>query len=305
MMEHLVSVVIPTRNRARMLERAIQSVLRQTYTHLEICIVIDGPDEVTKHLLSQYADQHIPIKILQTEGVGGGTARNLGVQMASGNWIAFLDDDDEFLPTKIEKQLALLEFDDAARHVAFTSVSTYQPKKPQQGFVLPVISWREAQTTVGEYLFSRKGCQTMGFIQTSTLLIPRQLLLEIPFTDGLKKHQDWDLLLRMASAGVVLKQVESAETIYHQHMAPTGRVGQSNVWHFSEKWIQTMPVNQAARDAFLLSIVNRGIATDQTQSKWQRQKAILQRFSQTKWHPKYIGSYVYMLFIQLIRVYSK
>ncbi|EUJ40094.1 glycosyltransferase [Listeria weihenstephanensis FSL R9-0317] len=303
-MSPLVSVVIPTRNRVEMLERAIDSVLRQTYSNIEICVVIDGPDTVSKQLTRKYSQNDAPIRVLETAGVGGSAARNMGVQVARGSWIAFLDDDDEFLPTKIEKQLQLLAFDSEKRHLAFTSVSTYEPGKPQNEFDLPHVHWKDAGVSVGEYLFCRKGRKTMGFIQTSTLLIPRKLMLEIPFTDGLQKHQDWDLLLRMEAVGVLIKQVESAETVYHQHVAHAGRVGQSNVWLFSEEWVETMPVSQAARDSFALSIVSRGIATDKTRTKWQRQKDIIQRFSQTKWSAKYFGSYIYMLMMQSVRVYS-
>lgn len=305
MMQELISVVIPTRNRTDMLVRAIESVIAQTYENIEICIVIDGEDDVTAQFLAGYAASRVDMKVAQTDGIGGSAARNLGVEMAAGTWIAFLDDDDEFLPRKLEKQVALLGGDADARHLAFTSVETYDPGKPERRYMLPDVTWKEAQCSVGEYLFCRKGRKTMGFIQTSTLLIPRKLMLEIPFTNGLKKHQDWDLLVRMESAGVAFKQLEQAEAIYHQHVVVSGRVGQHNVWRFSERWMEEITVSRAARDSFLLSIVNRGIATDQSMTKWQRHKEIMQRFFQVKWNGKYVGSYVYMLMINSVRAYLK
>ncbi|MBC6315244.1 glycosyltransferase family 2 protein [Listeria grandensis] len=305
MMRDLVSVVIPTRDRVKMLERAVASVLSQTYPAVEICIVIDGEDDVTKRFVQRYMDGEIPVKVLQTKGVGGSTARNLGVGIAAGKWIAFLDDDDEFLPDKLEKQLALLDENSEARHLAFTSVATYAPGKPKRTYQLPYIPWKEGAYSVGDYLFSRKSWKTIGFMQTSTLLIPRKILLEIPFTEGLKKHQDWDLLLRMEQAGVEMKHLASAETVYHQNVATAGRVGQLNAWTFSEKWMETAPLTRTARDSFLLSIVNRGIATDTSLTKWQRQKAIVARGRKVHWNIRYSGSYLYMLLINLIRVYSK
>ncbi|WP_137657378.1 glycosyltransferase family 2 protein [Listeria newyorkensis] len=304
-MQELVSVVIPTCHRAGTLKRAMDSVLRQTYESFEICVVLDGDDEETRDLVKRYISEDKPVRCVQTSGVGGSAARNLGVRMAQGEWIAFLDDDDEFLPTKLEKQLGLLGFDSEKRHLAFTSVLTYKPDKVDARFVLPHVNWEETACSVGEYLFCRKGRRTMGFMQTSTLLIPRKILLEIPFTDGLKKHQDWDLLLRMEAAGVAIRHLESPETIYHQHKMAAKHVGQQNAWRFSEEWMRSMPLADGARDAFVLSIVNRGIATDSSMTIWERQRELFKRFWKVHWRVKGAGSYVYMIGINLVRVYSK
>lgn len=304
-MRGLVSVVIPTCRRAETLKRAMDSVLCQTYEAIEICVVIDGFDEETRKLVTRYIEAGQPVRCVQTTGIGGSAARNLGVQMAQGEWIAFLDDDDEFLPTKLEKQLALLGFDPEKRHLAFSSVLTYKPNRAHQRYVLPYMNWEEAECSVGEYLFCRKGRRTIGFMQTSTLLIPRKILLEIPFTDGLKKHQDWDLLLHMEAAGIEIRHLESPETIYHQHSMAAKHVGQQNAWRFSEEWMRTVPLAKSARDAFMLSIVNRGIATDRTMTVWARQRELFKRFWQVRWGLKEAGSYVYMAGLNMARAYLK
>ncbi|MBC2117080.1 glycosyltransferase family 2 protein [Listeria booriae] len=301
----LVSVVIPTCRRADTLKRAMDSVLCQTYKTIEICVVIDGFDEETRQLVMRYIEAGKPVRCVQTTGIGGSAARNLGVQMAQGEWIAFLDDDDEFLPTKLERQLGLLGFDSEKRHLAFTSVLTYKPNKERDTYVLPYMNWEEMTCSVGEYLFCRKGRRTIGFMQTSTLLIPRKILLEIPFTDGLKKHQDWDLLLRMEAAGIEIRHLESPETIYHQHDMTAKHVGQQNAWRFSEEWMQTVPLSRNAQDAFLLSIVNRGIATDRMMTSWERQKELGRRFLKVRWGVKEAGSYVYMAGLNMVRSYLK
>ena len=105
--EPLVSAVIPTHKRAVTLPRALQSALAQTYRKMEVVVVIDGPDAETKRALKQINDPRVRIVQLESN-VGGGGARNAGVSAARGEWIAFLDDDDEWLPEKIERQIALL-----------------------------------------------------------------------------------------------------------------------------------------------------------------------------------------------------
>ena len=101
----LVTAVIPTRNRPELVKRAVTSALEQTYSQLEIIVVIDGPDSETAHALASFDPARLRILCLP-ESVGGGEARNVGVRWARGEWIAFLDDDDEWKPRRIEKQIS-------------------------------------------------------------------------------------------------------------------------------------------------------------------------------------------------------
>ena len=103
--DSLVSVVIPTLRRPALLIRAIRSVLAQTYPRFEIVVVVDGPDLATKEALDTIVDARLrPLQSPQR--LGAAMARNLGVSQATGDWIAFLDDDDEWLPKKLEVQVA-------------------------------------------------------------------------------------------------------------------------------------------------------------------------------------------------------
>src|SRR5438270_13867984 len=101
----LVSAVIPTRNRPQLALRAARTALDQTHCNMEVIVVIDGPDKKTVAALRELTDKGLRVIELRNS-VGGSGARNIGVQAARGEWIAFLDDDDEWLPTKIEKQVA-------------------------------------------------------------------------------------------------------------------------------------------------------------------------------------------------------
>ena len=101
----LVSVIIPTTGRPKLVLRALASVLGQTHGELEVIVVVDGPNPETIAALGGIADPRV--RVLQNrESLGPGPARNIGAAQARGEWIAFLDDDDEWMPQKLEIQLA-------------------------------------------------------------------------------------------------------------------------------------------------------------------------------------------------------
>ena len=105
-----VSVIIPTYNRAQLLPRALDSVVAQSYCDWEIILVDDGSTDDTDAIIHGYTerlgDRFVSIK---QENRGSSAARNRGIDAARGRFIAFLDSDDEFLPTKLQRQLALFQ----------------------------------------------------------------------------------------------------------------------------------------------------------------------------------------------------
>ena len=108
----LISVIIPTYNRASLLTRAIDSVLAQTFTNYELIIVDDGSTDHTQTILKEYEyqnnDKIQTFCLLTNRGVSA--ARNFGIQQAKGQWIAFLDSDDEWLPQKLARQYLDLQY---------------------------------------------------------------------------------------------------------------------------------------------------------------------------------------------------
>ena len=104
----LVSVIIPTYNRASLLKRAIKSVLDQTYKNLEIIIVDDGSTDRTEEIVKDFSDKRIRY-IHHSKNRGVSAARNRGVKSSKGNFIALLDHDDEYLPERIEKSLKVFK----------------------------------------------------------------------------------------------------------------------------------------------------------------------------------------------------
>lgn len=102
----LVSVIIPTYNRARTIARALNSVFTQTYGPLEVIVVDDGSTDGTTEALAPYGDR---IQLVRQKNQGPAAARNTGIKAATGEIITFLDDDDSWLPDKIERQVKLLQ----------------------------------------------------------------------------------------------------------------------------------------------------------------------------------------------------
>jgi glycosyltransferase involved in cell wall biosynthesis len=228
-----VSVVIPTRNRTALLKRAVDSARAQTFADLEIIVVIDGPDPDTESLVRSFEDDRLKLVALP-ESVGGADARNAGVAAARGQWIAFLDDDDEWLKDKIALQAELAEQQgDEWSIIACKVIGRY----PQHDYVWPRRT-PAAGEPLCEYLFNRRSFfRGEGQLQTSMLLVSRTLMMQVPFTSGLKKHQDTDWYVRAAAhPGCRVLFVETPLAIWYLGEARDSIVRKFD-WERSWKWL--------------------------------------------------------------------
>ena len=239
-----VSVVIPTRNRPSLVAEAVRSVLAQVVPPQEIIVVIDGGEcssnglGATHEALSIFEDARLRVLTLPVPA-GGSEARNAGVRAAVGEWIAFLDDDDQWLPEKLSVQLAALAWLPLDRDWVLSC--PVLARSPLWEEVWPRVPYHPSQPLV-EYLFCRKGWfagRRYGgaLLQTSTLLAPRRLLLRCPFAPGLAKHQDWDWLLRVSrQSGVAIHQITGAPLVVFHVEGDRPSVGRSLDWQFSLTW---------------------------------------------------------------------
>jgi glycosyltransferase involved in cell wall biosynthesis len=229
----VVSVVIPTRNRPEIVCRAVRSALDQTFRNLEVIVVIDGPDPATCVALAGIDDPRLRV-IHLTESAGGSSTRNIGAEAASGEWIALLDDDDEWFPEKIEIQFAeASRANDSRLIIACQYLSRFN-----HGDMVRPTAFPRPNQPISEYLYCRTPWlrPQEGCIQTSTLLIPRKLLLEVPFTPGLRRNQDADWLLRAVPAsGQPIHVVPRTLGIFHNEKAP-GRINSNLDWRYSHDW---------------------------------------------------------------------
>jgi len=244
----LVSAVIPTRGRAMLAVRAARTALNQTYSHLETIVVVDGLDTETTLALSNIGDPRLRV-ITLPQTSGGASARNAGVNAARGEWIAFLDDDDEWLPAKIESQMTLATQSDCVEPI----VTCRFTARTGAGECVWPVRLPEAAESISDYLLVRNGFQrTEGFIATPTILARRSLLLRVPFTSGLKRHQDWDWILRVTREPEVrVKFCPKALVICN--MLSNDSVSRKRDWRFSLEWIRRMRplVSRRAYASFL------------------------------------------------------
>lgn len=188
------SVVIPTTGQRPELARAIQTVRDQTLDAVEVVLVVDGDDDALPQGLSTLAD----VTVTTGGRRGGGHARNLGVETASGRFVAFLDDDDTWSSDKLERQLqAFLGAADPEHTVVATrhrnvDIGSGAVSKPYPSALA------RPGVPLAEYLFRRRrpggGRPT---IYTSTLACARSLALSIPWASDLPRHQDWDWMIRL------------------------------------------------------------------------------------------------------------
>lgn len=185
----LVSVVIPTHNRADLLPRAIESVLNQTYSNFEIIVVSDGSTDNTEEVVKKYLGKDTRIKFISySPARGGNVARNTGIDASEGEYVAFLDDDDEWLPQKLEKQVALLDYDEKIGLV-YTGVHII--------YVNENVEYNSMSKEHGDL---RKRILIDNCVgTTSTVILRKSILQESGMFDvELKALQDFDLWIRVA-----------------------------------------------------------------------------------------------------------
>jgi glycosyltransferase involved in cell wall biosynthesis len=231
-----VSVVIPTRNRPELVRKAVASALAQDFENLEVIVVADGEGPKTREVLDSFCDSRLRVIDLAVS-VGGADARNIGVRAARGEWIAFLDDDDEWLPKKLSRQIVAARKSNARSRVVSSRVIV---RTPQNELIRPLRSYKP-EKPLSEFLFCRSSLSDGPFaMQTSTLMMRKELMLAVPFQSGLKRHQDWDWLLRAERVpGAEFAVVDEPLVIYRTE---DGResVGRSQDWKFSMKWGEEM-----------------------------------------------------------------
>ena len=229
-----VSVVIPTRNRPRLLRRAIDSVMNQTFSDVEIVVVVDGPDSATVDMLTELENPRVET-VVNPASVGGAEARNIGVRVARGRWIAFLDDDDEWVPEKLAQQIDLLTSSSAELPVCYSRVIA---RTPSTEFVFPRKLY-DSSRDISDYMLARNSLFSgEGLVQTSTIVAPRALLLQEPFDAAARSYQETDWLLRIARhPGTALTAGEDPLVVWH---IEDGResISSSRTWQYSFDWIQ-------------------------------------------------------------------
>ncbi len=189
----LVSAIITTHNRKELLMRAIESVRNQTYPNIEIIVADDGSTDGTREAVEEAA-QHGPLIYLHnTDAPGGNRARNIGIRQAEGEYLAFLDDDDEWFPSKTEKQVRYYQEHPELALVGCARTDEYDYR----------VRIRRDPRAIPEGDLSRAVFCTFLF-STSCMMIRRDQLLKAGlFDESLQFWQDYELQIRLCQIGAV------------------------------------------------------------------------------------------------------
>jgi glycosyltransferase involved in cell wall biosynthesis len=246
-------VIIPTHGRPRALLEALRSVACQTLPPLETIVIVDGPDPATRAVLGR---PPLPVRVVELERpTGAAQARNAGIAAARGEWIALLDDDDEWLPGKLERQVAALA---ALGDGPWILSCRVECRAGRRSSTLPG-RLPAPDEPLGDYLFvhaARDGHS--GLAQTSTLLAPRAVFERVGFDPWLRRHQDPDWLLRAADVtGARLHLVWEPLVVWHVGGHP--RISSHADWRHALEFAgrRRELLSRRAYSSFLLSQVAR------------------------------------------------
>ncbi len=182
-----ISVIIPSYNRAQLLPRAVNSVLEQTLPAQEIIIVDDGSTDNTAETLTKQFPQ---CRYIEQPNQGVSAARNRGIEVATGEWLAFLDSDDEWLASKLEAQRNLLQHHPEIKICHTEEIWIRNGKRVNQ---------MKKHTKSGGHIF--QNCLPLCVISPSSVVIHRSLFAEIgTFDEDLPACEDYDLWLRICAS---------------------------------------------------------------------------------------------------------
>jgi glycosyltransferase involved in cell wall biosynthesis len=174
-----ISVVIPTYNHAQWLSESIESALNQTLQPYEIIVVDDGSKDNTKEVVSRYR-----VKYVYQQNAGLSAARNKGIEVAIGDWIALLDADDVWMPAKLERQVAAI----GDEEFCYCATTRFFP---------------DARTEEPECFFGEDALKTLrhhNFIDPSSVLAKREAFLKVGgFNREMPAGEDWEMWLKLAN----------------------------------------------------------------------------------------------------------
>lgn len=205
-MKNMVSIIIPTYNRSDLLIRSVKSVLKQTYTNIEIVVVDDNSSDNTFEKIKKINDKRVRYFKLR-KNHGACYARNLGIIKARGDYIAFQDSDDVFLENKIEFQLNNLLYNKSDLDFCKLNVIV-----DENTFVFP--NELQESNIINGNVFDEL-CDGNA-ISTQAILARRDVFDDIKFDEDLPRFQDYDLALRIASKYKISYSNKILANVYRQ-----------------------------------------------------------------------------------------
>lgn len=210
-MDSLVSVIIPYYDDSKTLRRCLSSVINQSYENLEIIIINDGSNDwlEAESIIESFNDHRIKVKHHLTN-INGSAARNSGVKISSGKYIAFLDADDEWYPYHLER--CKLKYEQLAKQnvVLFCGLSIITGS-PERSFTTTLEPHQtDEKKDISEYLFVED-----QMISTCSIFTTRMIAINYPFDEELTRYQDIELILRIGKSKIELIYAGHIGVIVH------------------------------------------------------------------------------------------
>lgn len=202
--DFLVSVIIPSFNNGTYIKTAIESVLCQTYKNIEILVIDDGSTDNTEETLKKFLDNNKIIYIKKENG-GPASARNMGIELSKGEYVAFLDSDDVWVKTKLEKQIYAIENSDAV--IVHT----------QRFYIHDNVQIEKSENiTIGKSL---RDLLKNNYIVNSSVLIKKDIIKKYLFDDKPEMFavEDYALWLNLKSLEYKFAFIDESLTGYRIH----------------------------------------------------------------------------------------
>jgi len=214
-----ISIIIPTYKRLYHLRKLLDSIYNQTYKNFEVIIIDDNSPNLDfyKVLVDEYKEKLDDLKFLVNEkNMGAPFSRNRGIMESKYNLLAFVDDDDEWEPFKLEKQIAALD----------------KTEKSEIGIIYTWTTIKNGKDKIGEYktpAYENPLNELMqdNFIPSPSVLVTKKAIVEAGlFDESLPSCQDWDMWIRILKLGYKVNVVQDFLTIYNKHNL--GSIGTSS-----------------------------------------------------------------------------
>jgi glycosyltransferase involved in cell wall biosynthesis len=219
-------VIVPVFNRASVLGATLRSVLAQTCQDFEIIVIDDGSSDNPRAVVESLHDSRI--RFIRQENQGGGTARNTGINAASGRFIAPLDSDDIFLPHHLEAMKALVE--NTTDTVAYARIRV--DRGEGRVFLKPPRALRPGEH-MADYLFCDR-----GFVPTITTVVPADMARKVRY-NRLRPAEDTDFAVRLFNAGCKFIMAEAPGAVWRD-IADPNRTSATRNSESLGRWLEMM-----------------------------------------------------------------
>ncbi len=197
----LVSIVMPAYNCEKYVVEAINSILAQTYRNWELLVLDDGSKDNTLQIIEEFSQKDSRIKALPNgKNIGVSATRNRGIELASGEWIAFLDSDDMWKPEKLEKQFEIVEKEAAEFLFTGSSYINEEGEAYKEIFEVPE-------------KITYKKLRNQNVISCSSVLVKKKYFEHIKMEKD-EMHEDYAVWLRILKTGVTAFGVNEPLLIY-------------------------------------------------------------------------------------------